>query len=293
VKDRFFVWLQYLLPQHALSRLIHRLARVRQPWFKNAFIRAFVRLFRIDMSEASEPEPTAFESFNAFFTRSLRAEARPLPAAGEALVCPVDGTVSQAAAARDGRLLQAKDRDYALTDLLGDPDWARRLAGGPFATLYLAPYNYHRIHMPVSARLRRMIYLPGRLFSVNAATVRSVPRLFARNERVVCLFDTAAGPMAQVLVGALNVGSIETVWAGEVTPGRPRETACWDYDAAPVVLERGAEMGRFNMGSTVITVFASGRVSLATDLAPGQPVRVGQLLGTVLAPSSPPPSEPT
>jgi len=280
VKDCLFVWLQYALPQRSLSRLIHRLTRIRTPWFKNAFIRIFIRLFRVDMSEAQERDPDTFASFNEFFTRPLRADARPRSEARDAIICPVDGMVSQTGNIHNGLLFQAKDRDYELGDLLGDPDWARQLAGGSFATLYLAPYNYHRIHMPARGRLHRMIYLPGRLFSVNAATVRSVPRLFVRNERVVCLFDTDAGPMAQVLIGALNVGSIETVWAGEVAPGRRRSRTCWDYEGSAITLDRGAEMGRFNMGSTVIVAFAADRVALTGGLRPGQTVRVGQLLGS-------------
>lgn len=277
--DRLFVWLQYLLPQHGLSRLIHRATRVRAPWFKDIAIRWFVRAFGVDMSQAAEPRPTAYPTFNAFFTRALTPQSRPLPASGDAVACPVDGTVSQAGLAADGRLLQAKDRDYGLDALLGDSALARRFEGGSFATLYLAPYDYHRIHMPLDGALRRMIYLPGRLFSVNAATVRSVPRLFSRNERVVCEFDTAAGPMALVLVGALNVGSIETVWAGEVAPGRGRQPMDVEYGKGEITLDRGQEMGRFNMGSTVIMLFAAGRIDLDPALLPGSKVRMGQSMG--------------
>lgn len=277
--ERLFVWLQYLLPQHGLSRLVHWATRVRTAWFKNLVIRGFVRAFRVDMSDAAETRATAFPTFNAFFTRALVPGARPLPAADRAIACPVDGTVSQAGLAADGRLLQAKDRDYGLAGLVGDADLGARFAGGSFATIYLAPYNYHRIHMPLDGTLRRMIYLPGRLFSVNAATVRSVPRLFSRNERVVCEFDTAAGPMALVLVGALNVGSIETVWAGEVAPGRPRRRMTVDYDPGEITLDRGQEMGRFNMGSTVIALFSPGRVELDPGLSPTAVVRMGQSMG--------------
>lgn len=277
--DRLFVLLQYLLPQHGVSRFVHWATRVRTRWFKNLLIRSFVRGFRVDMSDAAEPQATAYPTFNAFFTRALIADARPTPGSPLAIAAPVDGTVSQAGLAADGRLFQAKDRDYGLADLLGDRTLATNLSGGAFATIYLAPYNYHRIHMPLDGELRRMIYLPGRLFSVNAATVRSVPRLFARNERVVCCFDTAAGPLAMVLVGALNVGSIETVWAGEVAPGRPRRGAVADYAPGEIVLGRGEEMGRFNMGSTVIAVFAPGQVALAPALTAGALVRLGQSIG--------------
>ncbi len=281
MRDRLFILLQYLLPQHGLSRLIHRATRIRVRWFKNLIIRAFVRGFRVDMSDARETDPTAYPSFNAFFTRALTAEARPLPDSPTAIASPVDGSVSQSGLTHAGRVFQAKDRDYALAELLGDPELAAALSGGAFSTIYLAPYNYHRIHMPLDGRLQRMIYLPGRLFSVNAATVRSVPRLFARNERVVCCFETAAGPMAMVLVGALNVGSIETVWAGEVAPGHPRRRESADYPPGGVTLSRGEEMGRFNMGSTVIMMFAPGRVSLDSDLTPAASVVMGQTVGHI------------
>jgi phosphatidylserine decarboxylase len=278
VTDRLFVLLQYLLPQHAISRLVHRATRVRTTWFKNALIRTFIRTFRVDMADAADSDVNAYEHFNAFFTRSLHPESRPLPESPEDLACPVDGTVSMTGQGLDGELIQAKDRRFRLDDLLGDRDMAEELSGGVFATLYLAPFDYHRIHMPADGRLTRMHYIPGRLFSVNAATVRSVPRLFARNERVVCRFETPHGPMAMVLVGALNVGSIETVWAGEVAPSRPRERRTVAYDAG-INLGRGEEMGRFNMGSTVIVVFPAGRVSLKDDLDPGEQVRMGQILG--------------
>lgn len=281
--DRIFVWLQYLLPQHGLSRLVHRATRVRARWFRKALIVGFVRLFKVDMTDAATADPDAYETFNAFFTRALRDGARPLPASPADVACPVDGTISQAGAVDGAELLQAKDRRYAVTDLLGDPQ-STVFEGGTFVTIYLAPYNYHRIHMPLDGGLREMRFLPGRLFSVNAATVRSVPRLFARNERVSCLFETELGPMAVVLVGALNVGSIETVWAGEVAPRRPREPARVDYAQGAVDLARGAELGRFNMGSTVILLFPSGAVRLSEHLAPGKVVRMGENLGSPARP---------
>jgi phosphatidylserine decarboxylase len=287
LKDRLFVALQYVLPQHGLSRLIHRATRVRATWFKDAFIRVFVRLFDVDLAESNGRAPGDFESFNAFFTRSLVAGARPMPDDPAAIASPVDGTVSQAGAVAQGTLLQAKGFRYGLADLLGDPPdgagAAAALAEGVFATIYLAPYNYHRIHMPVTGTLRAMRYVPGRLFSVNGATVAAVPRLFARNERVVCLFDTTAGPLAMVLVGALNVGSIETVWAGEVAPARVRAPREWHYGEDAVTLERGAEMGRFNMGSTVILVAPGARTSLDADLQPGRTLRVGEGIGALRA----------
>ena len=279
--DRAFVLLQYLLPQHGLSRLIHRLTRVRTRWFKNAFIDWFVRFFRVDLSDAARRSAADFDSFNAFFTRALRADARPLPRDPRAVASPVDGTVSQAGVVAQQTLLQAKGYRYGVGDLLGDEQAGRVFDGGAFATIYLAPYNYHRIHMPVAGTLTEMRYLPGRLFSVNGATVAAVPRLFARNERVVCRFDTAAGPVAVVLVGALNVGSIETVWAGEVAPARVRSPRRWEYAPGEVELARGAELGRFNMGSTVILVGPPGGLRLDASLTPGLTLRMGQTIGTL------------
>jgi len=290
--ERLFVWFQYLLPQHTLSRIVHRATRIRVRWFKDALIRAFIRGFRVDMTEARERRPEAFEHFNAFFTRALAPDARPMPASPWDIVSPVDGTVSMAGSVTQSALLQAKDRRYRLGELLGDDGMAREFDGGAFATLYLAPYNYHRIHMPLDGRLTDMRYIPGRLFSVSAATVRSVPRLFARNERVVCRFETPAGALLMVLVGALNVGSIETVWAGEVAPGRPRRGRSMSY-ATGVTLERGQEMGRFNMGSTVIVVFPPGRARLASELLPGTLVRMGATIGEVVRGASQSPSDST
>lgn len=277
---RLFAWLQYLLPQHGMSRLVGWLARLESRPVKNLLIRGFMQLFKVDMSDAVQPEPTAYPSFNRFFTRELRPGARPLPDAEAALACPVDGTVSESARLEGGRLLQAKGFRYELSRLLGGetPD---ALLTGSFATIYLAPWHYHRIHAPAAGRLVEMRYLPGALFSVNRATVGAVPRLFARNERVACLFETDFGPMAVVLVGALNVGSIETTWAGEVAPGPDRQAVVWRYPAegaGSMRLARGAELGRFNMGSTVIVVLPEHGPRFAPEIAAGRHVRMGQLL---------------
>jgi phosphatidylserine decarboxylase len=279
---QLFALLQRLLPQHALSRLVGWLAGLEQPAVKNFLIRGFNLLFKVDMREAVEPEPTAYPTFNRFFTRALRPDARSLPGDAAALACPVDGTVSESAPVEAGRLLQAKGFNYELSRLLGGepPD---ALLKGCFATIYLAPYNYHRIHSPADARLAEMRYLPGALFSVNGATVAAVPRLFARNERVACLFETDFGPMAVVLVGALNVGSIETTWAGQVAPGPDRQSAVWRYPAegpGSVRLARGEELGRFNMGSTVIVVLPERGPRFAPEITAGNPVRFGQLLAS-------------
>ncbi len=282
--DRLRAWPQYLLPGHALSRIIHRLTRVRAGWFKDLAIRTVVRLYDVDLSEAAVPDPSAYPTFNAFFTRPLVRGARRL-AGGEGVVAsPVDGVVSQAEAiSGNGRIFQAKGHSYTATDLLGgSKERAAPFAGGSFATLYLSPRDYHRIHMPLGGRLREMVHVPGRLFSVDAATTRAVPRLFARNERVAAIFDTEAGPMAVVSVGALFVSGIETVWHGLVTPPRGRRVGTWNYPQegeGSVALSKGEEMGRFNMGSTVIVLFAPGAVEWADTLQPEATVRMGQAIG--------------
>ena len=277
---RIFAWLQYLLPQHAISRLLGWLGRLEQPWARTALVRGFMALFKVDMSDAAEPDPLAYPTFNAFFTRALAPGARPMPADPAILACPVDGQVSQCADLVDGTLLQAKGFRYRLDRLLGSEP-GQELARGRFATLYLAPFNYHRIHAPADCRLVEMRYLPGTLFSVNGATVNAVPRLFARNERVACLFETDFGPMAMILVGALNVGSIATTWAGEVAPGPDRQAAFWRYPAegpGSVRLARGEELGRFNFGSTVIVVLPEGGPRFADAIRAERRVRLGEAL---------------
>jgi phosphatidylserine decarboxylase len=273
-----FARFQRLLPQHALSRLVGRLARIEQHSLKNLLIRGFLTLYSVEMQEAAEPEPTAYPTFNAFFTRALARGVRPMPADPVVVACPVDGTVSQSGNIEDGRLPQAKGFRFELSRLLGGEAPAE-LSHGSFATIYLAPWDYHRIHSPVDARLVEMRYLPGALFSVNGATVAAVPRLFARNERVACLFDSAFGPLAVVLVGALNVGSMATSWAGEVAPGPDRQARNWRYpESGPgaVRLARGAELGRFNLGSTVIVVLPAGGPRLLPEIVADRHVRVGQ-----------------
>lgn len=280
--DRLFVGLQHLLPQLALSRGMHALARVRATPVKNLAITTFLRFYAVNMAEAERPDPKAYESFNDFFTRALKPGARPVDPAPDAVACPVDGAISQAGDIHGDRLVQAKGIDYTAAALLGGDDGlAREFDGGSFATIYLAPFNYHRIHMPLAGTLRRARYVGGDLFSVNAATAAGVPGLFTRNERIACVFDTAAGPMAVVLVGALFVGSMSLSFAGEVTAQRTRTLRDLPVTDPIVALDKGAELGRFNMGSTVIVMFARGRVRLAPDLLPGSAVRFGQRLATV------------
>ncbi|MEO7208558.1 MAG: archaetidylserine decarboxylase [Steroidobacteraceae bacterium] len=274
---RLFVWFQHVLPQHALSRLVLRATRVRAPWFKNWLIRGFMRLYTIDMSETVQPEPSSFGSFNEFFTRALKPDVRSVAGGLGEIACPVDGAISEAGKIDGANLLQAKGRHYTLDELLALRGWAKHFEGGSFATIYLAPFNYHRVHMPLKGRLRETVYVPGRLFSVNAATASLVPRLFARNERVLTWFDTEFGEFALILVGALNVGSIATVWAGDITPASGRVPAA--LPPQEVSLEKGEELGRFNMGSTVILLFQKDRARWNDELRAGTTVRLGQSLG--------------
>lgn len=281
---RLFVALQHLIPQHLLSALMYRLAHATWPPLSRTLIRAYLRTIPVDMSEALEANPRAYPSLNALFTRALRPDARPIDPDPESVISPVDGSLSQAGEIRDGRIIQAKGHDYSLTELLGPGFDPARYEGGWFATIYLSPKDYHRIHMPLSGRLRTMNHVPGRLFSVNGLTTDLVPRLFARNERVICEFETAAGAMAMALVGAIFVGGIETVWAGEITPAR----AARAHEAAgrgEVRLDRGAEMGRFNQGSTVVLLFPQHSVDWEPDLSAGKPVRLGQRIARLCPPA--------
>lgn len=277
--DDLKTWVQHILPQHGLSRLMGKLTECQIPWLKNWLIDKFIRTYGVEMAEAVEPNPHAYPNFNSFFTRALQPAARPIVQDARAIACPVDGTVSQAGVINAGDLLQAKGFNYSVEQLLGGS--AARAAPfmeGHFATFYLAPKDYHRVHMPLTGQLREMVYVPGRLFSVNARTTDRVPNLFARNERVVALFDTAIGPMAVILVGAMLVASIRTVWAGVVAPQLvgPRS---WQYCDQHIALTRGDEMGHFALGSTVIVLFAPNSMTWETEIQPGQTVRLGQLLG--------------
>ena len=278
LRGRAFVWLQHILPQHGLSRLILAATRVRTAWFKNTLTRGFLALFDVDMREAVQPDPYRYSSFNDFFTRALRPETRPIDSAAHSIVSPVDGAVSECGPIVEDRLLQAKGRSYTLDELLAGQPWAKRFEGGVFATIYLAPFNYHRIHMAVRGTLEDTVFVPGRLFSVNGVTAQHVPRLFARNERVLTRFDTEFGQCALVMVGALNVGSMATVWAGDITPA-PRR-AVTRIPGPALTLDKGAELGRFNMGSTVILLFEPDRVRWHPLLRAGSVVQLGQAIGS-------------
>lgn len=281
--DRLFILLQHLVPQHLLSRAAGALARCRLRWISQPFIRWFIRHYGVDMSEAATEDPSAYPDFNAFFTRPLKAGIRPLDGDGAVPVCPADGQLSQSGLLHDDELLQAKGRTYTLEALLGEAQAAERFRNGGFATIYLAPRDYHRVHMPLDGTLTAMRYIPGRLFSVNHTTAQHVPDLFARNERVVCHFDTELGPMAMVLVGAMIVASVETVWAGEVCPAA-RKPFLEEYHqrASAIRMARGEEMGLFRMGSTVVVLFGPDAVALDTGLRPGDRVRLGQALGNAI-----------
>ena len=294
LRNRLFVALQRVLPQHFLSRMVLRATRIRAPTIKNALISRFVRGFRPNMTEAAQPDPLAYGSFNEFFTRALRGDARPVDPNPATLISPVDGTVSQIGTLDGSRILQAKGHDYTVDSLLARPDWAERFRGGAFATLYLAPYNYHRIHMPLAGTLRAAWFVPGKLFSVNAATAAAVPELFARNERVVCVFEHPPAPggepqlFAMILVGAWFVGSISTVWHGDITPCSPRRATALPLDASrsPLSLRKGDEMGRFNMGSTVIVLLSPAMARWLPSFGPGSLIRFGEALGTRETPAT-------
>lgn len=274
-------FLQYLVPQHLLSRFIGLFTETQQPLIKNNLIDWFINRYQVDMSCALQSDPHAYRSFNEFFTRELQADARPFVAGDDEIACPVDGVVSQIGDIQQGRIIQAKGLDFSTIELLGgSAERAAPFENGKFTTLYLSPRDYHRIHMPIDGQLKQMVYVPGKLFSVNLATATSVPRLFARNERVAALFDTKAGPMAMVLVGAMIVASINTVWHGEVTPPKQSAVTVWNYDDTRIY-QRGAEIGHFKLGSTVIVLFGPDAIEWNANLQAESPVQLGQLLGTI------------
>lgn len=288
-KQRLFIIAQYITPQHLLSRIIGSLAESQAPWFKNKLIIWFIDRYKVNMSEAVYESYHEYKNFNEFFTRPLKEGMRPIDMAADAVVCPADGAVSELGTINEGRVLQAKGHDYSLADLLGgDTERAKPFLNGEFATIYLSPRDYHRVHMPVTGTLTEMIYVPGQLFSVNQTTAENVSSLFARNERVVCMFDTEYGQMAVILVGAMIVASIETVWAGLVTPPK-RMLKITKYDETtrqPIVLEKGAELGRFKLGSTAIMVFEPNRITWNEELKSLVPTKMGQRIATISAKNS-------
>ncbi|MDD1781510.1 archaetidylserine decarboxylase [Enterovibrio sp. ZSDZ35] len=274
------IGLQYCMPKHLLTRLVGKLAAAKAGFLTTAVIKWFIRQYKVEMSEAKNPDPASYPTFNDFFVRELQDGARPLNEDANVISHPADACVSQAGPIKEGRLIQAKGHTFDACELLGgDAKLAEEFADGDFATLYLSPRDYHRVHMPCDGTLRQMIYVPGDLFSVNPLTAENVPNLFARNERVVCIFDTDFGPMAQVLVGATIVGSIETVWVGTVTPPTGQSVRRWDYPAEgeqAITLKKGEEMGRFKLGSTVINLFAKDAITFDDSIIPGKPTRMGE-----------------
>ncbi len=279
MRDRLKVVLQHALPKRGLTTIAGRVAGARGGAMTTRLIRWFVRRYGVDMNEAENPDITSYTSFNHFFTRPLKPGLRPLAPAD--FVSPVDGAISQFGAIDDQHILQAKGHRFTTTELLGgDRTLAARFRHGSFANLYLSPKDYHRLHMPCDGRLTRMIHVPGALFSVNPVTARGVPNLFARNERVVCLFGSPEhGPFAMVLVGATIVGSMATVWHGVVNPVRTGNTAQWTYAEREIVLAKGEEMGRFLLGSTIVMLFGPGTIAFNPDWAPERPVRLGESMG--------------
>ena len=272
---------QYLVPQHALSRIVYRITRCEWKLLKNFLIKSFIAWFKVDMSLAKQPDATAFKHFNDFFTRELRPEARPGIADLNTIISPVDGSISQTGKINSGKIFQAKGRTYELEELLAKDYLAANFKDGNFATLYLAPRDYHRIHMPLDGKLVKMTYVPGRLFAVNCHTVKIVDRVFARNERVISYFETEIGIMALIMVGAINVGSMETVWAGEITPAKKRTITNTDYKEQKIQLKRGEEMGRFNMGSTVIVLFGKNCMQWVPEIQADKFITMGMPMGRV------------
>lgn len=290
--EKIKIGLQYITPQHALSRLVGALAASRIRWISQPFIRIFSNVFNISLNEYQADKVSEFKSFNDFFTRALLPDARPIDDTENAIVSPVDGEVSQAMPITGDAVFQAKGHDYSLMTLLGgDEENAKPFQDGLFSTIYLSPSDYHRIHMPCDGTLTKMIYIPGDLFSVNQATTRNVPNLFARNERLVCFFETEFGEMAMVLVGAMIVASIETVWSGNVTPPRGKRTFTWHYPVTekdgikPIKINKGDEMGRFKLGSTVVCVFEKDKLDFIDSHTAGSTVKLGELMATAAQPS--------
>lgn len=276
------VLVQYVLPQHGLSHLMGWAARCRWLWFKNIGIRWFIRRYQVDMQEALEENVEAYPNFNCFFTRKLKSGIRPIVSGENEVASPVDGNISQIGDVQAQRIFQAKGIEFNLENLLGGAkQLTQDLQGGVFVTLYLAPKVYHRVHMPFTGMLREMIYIPGRLFSVNQRTTARVPHLFTRNERVVSVFDTTHGLMVVVLIGAMIVGSIETVWEGVVTPATSGKIRLWSYTKPAITLKKGDELGLFKMGSTVMVLFPRNTVRWNATLRADSAVKMGQLLGTI------------
>jgi phosphatidylserine decarboxylase len=283
IKEAITTLPQYVLPHHALSQTMSVLTHCENRTWKNLFIKQIIKHYGVNMDEALEQDINAYKSFNDFFTRELKPGVRPLSTERNAIVCPADGAVSQVGDITDGKIFQAKGKSFTAIDLLGgDAARAEPFNNGIFSTIYLSPKDYHRLHMPLTGTLKEMVHVPGRLFSVNTKTTNSVPGLFARNERVCCLFDTEAGPMALILVGAIFVSSVETVWHGVVTPPSISTVKSWQYQDNAPTLKIGEEMGRFNMGSTIIVLFGKDKAKWDAGFKADKTVKLGELIGGVI-----------
>lgn len=269
------IW-QYLIPKHLLSLGIHRLMKIRLKWFKNAIIKWFVKTYQVDLTEAIIEDINQYEHFNAFFSRQLKPKVREI--APHALISPADGVVSQLGTIHQNHILTAKSQAYSLVQLLGSQTEVKKFSQGYSLTIYLSPKDYHRVHMPISGQLKRMIYLPGALFSVNEKSVANIPALLAKNERVICYFDTLLGEVAIILVGAIFVGSMETVWHGCITPPYGKNVKNWDYTSVNIHLNKGEELGRFNMGSTVIMLMGKQENNPFANTDFNQNIKMGQAL---------------
>ena len=280
MKEKLFAAVQYVLPHHLISRSVYYFVECQIPWFKNGLIRWAIDHYHVNMSEAKREDAEEYIHFNDFFTRSLKDGSRPLPEDPEMIVSPADGVISQMGDIKNGRIFQAKGHDYSLVELLGgDLELGQEFMGGKFATIYLSPRDYHRVHTPAAGSLHKMVHVPGRLFSVNQGNVENIPNLFARNERVVSIFDTQYGPMAVIMVGAINVASIETVWAGLVTPQRGQvATTTYGEASQSVELSRGDELGRFKLGSTAIVLFGKNQIEWLENWQPGLSIKMGEAM---------------
>lgn len=283
--SRLFVLIQYLLPHHFLSRFVGFFAE--SSLFKNFFIKLFIRRYKVNLDEAAIADATEYPNFNTFFTRELKPDARPFPNNPEAIISPADGTISAMGEIRHDQLIQAKNHQFSLIHLLaGDSDLANHFFDGSFVTVYLSPKDYHRVHLPIAGQLVKTLYVPGRLFSVNRATTELVPNLFARNERAICVFSTAIGPLCVILVGAMIVAGIETVWGGQLCPkpgARIVTTSDYRDNSPPIEFAAGAEIGRFKLGSTAIVLCPPGSVQLSEELCANSPIKMGQQIGKLLS----------
>jgi len=279
IKESLTTLPQYILPHHFLSKIMSKFTHSKCKIWKNLMISQIIKIYGVNMSEAKEQDINNFASFNHFFTRELTSGARPITTVENAIACPADGAVSQAGLIKQGEIFQAKGKSFTAFDLLGgNAETAKPFENGSFTTIYLSPKDYHRLHMPIKGTLTEMIHIPGRLFSVNGATANSVQGLFARNERVACLFDTELGPMALILVGAIFVSSVETTWHGVVTPPSIESVRSWQYQENAPVIEKGEEMGRFNMGSTIIVLFGKDKIEWEEQFKAGKKVKLGEMI---------------